>query len=103
MADLKLIKGELPLRIDPDEYQRQWDAGWPDIHPEDYCQRCYSRNITWTVDSDRFNAAAEELGYRSTSILCIACFVVGHELATGLRCSWGLAPATHFSPVGGDS
>lgn len=80
------------------EYQAEREAGWPTIHPEDYCQRCFTRNITWSIDSDRFNAAVEALGLRSTAIICIACFVEGHELATGLTCSWTLGPFTHFGP-----
>jgi hypothetical protein len=83
--------------ITREEYQAEWAAGWPNIHPEDYCQRCLNRNITWTIASDRFNLAVKALGLRSTSIICIACFVEGHMKATGLRCSWTISPFTHFS------
>lgn len=90
----------LHRRIAENEYQREWDAGWPNIHPEDYCQRCGNRNAgSWSVDSDRFNAAMEAIGLRSTSIVCPSCFVEGHEKATGLKCTWQLVPGTHFSRV----
>lgn len=85
--------------LSAEDYQEQWNRGWPDVHPEDFCQRCHNRNVTWYVDSDRFNLAAEALGFRSTSILCIACFVEGHQKATGLTCSWQLLPGTHFAAI----
>jgi hypothetical protein len=88
--------GVRPPYITREEHQAQWDNNWPDIHPEDYCQRCLNRNFVWFVDSDRFNAAAEALGFRSTSILCPACFVEGHEKATGLVVLWKLIPGAHF-------
>jgi hypothetical protein len=66
--------------------------------PEDICQRCGGNNIwSWSVDSDRFNAAVNALGLDSGAILCPTCFVDGHELATGLRVTWRLAPdPVHF-------
>lgn len=66
-------------------------------HPEDFCQRCGNRNVpSWFVDSDRFNAAMEALGLNSAAIVCPRCFVVGHEKATGMSCSWHLMPGTPF-------
>jgi hypothetical protein len=63
-------------------------------HPEDTCQRCGGNNIwSWSVDSDRFNAAMEALGLDSGAIVCPVCFVDGHELATGLRVTWRLEPS----------
>jgi hypothetical protein len=60
---------------------------------EDKCQRCKGNNIwSWSVDSDRFNAAMESLGLDSGAIVCPTCFVDGHELATGLRITWTLEP-----------
>jgi len=98
----RLSTDPVRLSITREEWQAEWDAGWPNIHPEDFCQRCLSRNPTWSTDSDRFNMAAEALGLRYTSIICVACFVEGHEKATGLRASWKLIPWTHFKPRDGD-
>ena len=74
----------------------QRGRGWPDFHPEDYCHRCGACNLSWHVDSDRFNAAMEALGLTSTAIVCPACFVEGHEAASGMRTSWELRPSTPF-------
>lgn len=61
------------------------------MHPEDQCQRCGGININWTVDSDRFNTAANR-----SEIICPTCFVVAHEAATGMSCCWSIQPATPF-------
>lgn len=65
-------------------------------HSEDHCQRCGAPNPSWFVDSDRFNAAMDALGLTSAVIVCVGCFVEGHEKATGMTCSWKIAPATPF-------
>lgn len=76
-------------------------TGWPDFHPEDYCHRCGVRNISWSIDSDRFNLAMGGSPYvhRWNGIICISCFVELYEAATGLSCSWTLVPATPFRPI----
>lgn len=62
-------------------------------HPEETCQRCGNPNIlSWSVDSDRFNAAMEALELTRAAIVCPSCFVEGHEKATGLRPHWVLVP-----------
>lgn len=87
-------------RVDLAEIVRQRGLGWPDFHPEDYCHRCGSRNAgSWSVDSDRFNAAVDALGLTNVTIICPSCFVYGHEKATGLRCSWQLVVGTPFHPI----
>lgn len=81
------------LAVTPDEIRRQRDAGWPDLHPERFCHRCGGINVrSWFVDSDRYNVAVAALGLTYTAILCPGCFVVGHELATGMACTWKLTP-----------
>jgi hypothetical protein len=60
-------------------------------HPEDNCQRCGGRNITWFVDGDRFNTACNR-----SEIVCPTCFVLAHERATGMRCCWELSPGGVF-------
>ena len=80
-----------------EEIDEQRRKGWVDFHPEDYCHRCGGRNPSWSVDSDRFNAAfgpPSEHPYQG--IVCPGCFVEAHEAATGLTCSWELVPATPF-------
>lgn len=60
-------------------------------HPEDFCERCGGRNVTWFVDSDRFNTAVNR-----SEVVCPSCFVVAHEAATGMRTAWELVPSTPF-------
>lgn len=77
--------------------------GWPDMHPEDFCHRCGGRNVrSWFAPSDRWNAAVAALGLAVGAILCPGCFVLGHERATGLSCTWTLVPDTHFRPIEDD-
>jgi len=84
------------------EIDAQRELGWPDFHPEDFCHRCGNRNISWSVDSDRFNVAmGRHYTHRWNGIICIACFVELHEQATSLRCSWALQPLTPFRPIEG--
>jgi hypothetical protein len=66
-------------------------------HPEDYCQRCGSRNPVWTVDSDRFNTAVNR-----SEIVCPSCFIAAHETATGMKTVWQLTPYTAFKWVDND-
>lgn len=92
--------GSLPLRIDPTEVDAQRAKGWPDWHPERFCERCGSRNIwSWSVDSDRFNAAMAAIGLDSGAIVCPSCFASAHEKATGMRCTWRLVPDTPFHHI----
>ena len=65
-------------------------------HPENCCDRCGNLNPSWSVDSDRFNAAMQALGLNRSAIVCPSCFVKGHEEATGMMCSWNLVPGTPF-------
>lgn len=82
------------------EIDRQRGLGWPDFHPEDYCHRCGTRNISWSVDSDRFNLAmGPHAQHQWNGIICVACFVELHEAASGLHASWTLTPATPFRPL----
>lgn len=60
------------------------------------CQRCGGNNPTWFVESDRFNMSVAALGLTSVAIICPGCFVEGHELASGMHCSWQLVPASLF-------
>lgn len=83
-----------------EQLHRMEEVHLEEHHPEDRCQRCGGRNVpSWFVASDRFNASMEALGLDRGAIVCPACFVLGHEKATGLTCSWELQPGTHFNPV----
>jgi hypothetical protein len=80
--------------VTPAEIARQRELGWPDFHPEDYCHACGRPNVrSWSVDSDRWNAAVERRG----TVLCPPCFVARWEQATGMRAHWRLVPeAIHW-------
>lgn len=83
------------------EIDEQRSLGWPAFHPEDYCHRCGIKNISWFVDSDRFNLAMDGLSFKHlwNGIICIQCFVELHEAKTGLRCTWTLTPGGPFKPI----
>jgi hypothetical protein len=53
-------------------------------HPEDFCEKCGGRNITWFAPSPLWNKYAVEYG-----ILCPLCFV---ELARAELDAWKIAP-----------
>lgn len=86
------------VRVLLEQIDEQRRRGWPNFHPEDFCHRCGCRNISWSIDSDRFNLAmgGQTAVHKWNGIICPQCFVELHEAATGLRCSWSLVPLTHF-------
>lgn len=86
------------VKVPLESIDEQRRLGWPDFDAEDYCHRCGCRNITWSIESDRFNLAmgSPPAAHQWNGIICPACFVELHEAATGLRCSWSLVPLTHF-------
>lgn len=49
------------------------------MHPEDFCHRCGGRNISWSIDSDVWNAIMRPDGPDSpwlwNEIICPQCFV----------------------------
>lgn len=53
--------------VSPEYIKAQREAGWPDMHPEDYCHRCGNRNPLWYADRDDW----------LTAIWRIAPFVAG--------------------------
>lgn len=67
-----------PPETTPAEIREQRDAGWPDIHPEDFCHRCGQRNPQWYVDT-RAAWLAGTTAYATATgregILCPTCFV----------------------------
>lgn len=76
-----------------EEIEEQRAAGWVDFHPEDFCHKCGRRNISWCVDSDRFNMAMKVLNGRPRSgIICPVCFVLAHEAAFDVHGTWRLVP-----------
>lgn len=82
------------------ELAKQRDQGWPDFHPEDFCHRCGMGNISWSIDSDRFNLAmGNHDRHEWNGIICILCFVELFQEATGLTCTWSLVPGTPFRPI----
>lgn len=78
-----------------DLIERERTAGWPTIHPEDYCHRCGARNMVWFTSADLWKVAtaawAAETGREG--ICCPACFADLHEQATGNpRIIWEVRP-----------
>lgn len=58
-----------------------------DDHPENRCERCSGRNITWYADSDLWNKYAAD-----ASVLCPLCFAKAVEAAEGDTVVWRVAP-----------
>lgn len=82
--------------VDPEWIKAQRAAGWPDIHPEDYCHRCGSRNPNWWTDAPTWATAtaawAAETGREG--ICCPDCLILMHEAATGRSAQWQLVCVT---------
>lgn len=76
--------------INPATILEQREAGWPDIHPEDYCHKCGTRNMLWFACRDDWLTAttawAEETGREG--ICCPQCFADMHKEATGVDIIW---------------
>lgn len=66
-------------------------TSWDPSHPEAFCGRCGRLNPSWVVHSDRYNTAVNR-----SEIVCPSCFMLAHEAATGMTCTWSLVPATPF-------
>lgn len=81
-------------RVDRAVFERERAAGWPNMHPEDFCHLCGGRNVVWWVDSDRWNLAVEALDRGVLEILCPTCFVILWQESTGLTATWRLVPET---------
>lgn len=82
-----------PLAVDPAAIVEQRAKGWPDFHPEDYCQRCGHRNMgSWFVAGTLWEAAkmAREGDWPGSDIVCPQCFTEAFEAATGLGVTWEL-------------
>lgn len=95
VSDGGMIHGSAATRVPLSTIKEQRDAdpSWPDLHPEDYCHRCGTRNISWFVQSDLWNEAwAEAEGGGYQSVLCVACFAELWERATGTTMTWELRP-----------
>lgn len=86
-----------------DLIRREREAGWPTMHPEDYCHRCGARNMPWHVDRATWltatSAWAAETGREG--ICCPQCFVEMYEAATGELTIWELRKVHPTSPDSG--
>lgn len=87
------------LHIDPSRIiEERWN-NWPELHPEDYCHRCGSRNLyAWSVDSLLWNLAVQELGLTRSAILCPPCFYEGVERVVGST-YWTLVPGDGYLDI----
>ena len=81
----------IPLCVTLEEIERQRDVGWPDWHPEDFCHRCWNRNISWATPADVWDPVMRGGDHGSFGpwgeIICIPCFI---ELS-GPGKAWTLA------------
>lgn len=58
------------------------------IHPEDICERCGRKNITWFTDNELWNNIARNKGW---NILCPFCFVAIAEKLMNVT-AWKIIP-----------
>lgn len=79
-----------PLIISPFSIKVQRSTGWPDIHPEDYCHLCGTRNVkAWHAPLDLWAAVRDQ--FPPSGIVCPQCFTEAVE-RTGLVVVWSVAP-----------
>ena len=90
------FSGKVSVTLEYIAEQRR--AGWPDIHPEDYCHRCGGRNVSWWMDNDAWNAVMRPEGidspWRWNEIICPACFAELFVAKYGLT-SFAINPDTN--------
>jgi len=83
-----------PWFVDPAWIGEQRVAGWPDMHPEDWCHRCGRANPSfWYADRRSWLAAtsawAAETGREG--ICCPSCLPELYTAATGRTATWVLS------------
>ena len=63
----------------------QREAGWPDIHPEDYCHNCGFLNPSWYAPKATWDFAMKDYQERTgrEGIVCPTCFQKFYEAAIG--------------------
>lgn len=80
-------------QVSPVWITEQRAAGWPDMHPEDFCHRCGAANPMWVTTREAWLTAttawAAETGREG--ICCPRCFIDMYEAATGQCAIWQLA------------
>lgn len=86
-----------PASIDPASIPGRRAAGWPDVHPEDFCHRCGRRNFVWFVNGETWRVATAHLPRAELEILCPSCFADAYFEATGTSCMWELRASTPFT------
>jgi len=80
-----------PMTHDARWVAEQRSAGWPDMHPEDFCHKCGTRNMSWaTATRDDWltatSAWAAETGREG--ICCPQCFADMYDDQTGQKACW---------------
>lgn len=88
---------------DPEWIKQQREAGWPDMHPEDFCHKCGTRNMSWaTVTREDWLTAtaawAAETGREG--ICCPQCFAEMYDERTGRKACWILTRDGASIPIG---
>lgn len=81
--------------MSPEAIKAQRETGWPDIHPEDFCHRCGTRNMLWCATSREDWLTATEPWAAETGregICCPQCFAEMHAENTGVATIWMLTP-----------
>ena len=77
--------------VSPEYLADQKAAGWPDVHPEDYCHACGRPNPAWFADSAQWNLATRSDPRGHYAILCPSCFVAAWEREAGGTVAWRMS------------
>lgn len=64
-------------------------------HPEEVCEECGLKNVTWFAPSDIWNAVARTA--EGDPMLCPTCFIRRAEAAGYNGDSWKCAPEFHLA------
>lgn len=87
--------------VTPQHILDQRTAGWPDMHPEDFCHICGTQNMSWAATRADWLAAttpwAEATGREG--ICCPQCFAEMYTENTGTKKTWMLIDSATFDAL----
>lgn len=93
---LEEVEKGAETRVAPSEIERQRERGWSDWHPEAFCHRCGTRNVTaWSVESRLWNRVVRREGSDLPEIVCPQCFVEAFAAQEGGNSVWELRLSNH--------
>lgn len=91
-------------RVDVAYIEAQRLAGWPDIHPEDYCHKCGVAFEPWFTDRETWLAGTSAWAAQTgrEGICCMPCFIEMFKENTGREPMWRLSEVVTASSLTDD-